>query len=457
MRRLPLIAVGMLFAVLLRANAQDNQAGWIVDDFAAEDMKAGWTIASGTWTLRDGSVVSGGSTEYSALLNNLYLLRAKPYTIECAFTGAGGGVAFSLEHADKMVTGHLVVLTGSTISTGFIDIVGKYHETRAVDYIAPRGESRLRVHVDPIKKNYTVTVGEREIGVEMLRSLSGYTGLCSMKPGVTFDFFQVLGEGRPQSPSYFLKSNTRQLDHLSYMTLMDESIVTVNPVVGMIQKITSTGSYVYEIPMQGAHSKPRGVCVGDDNTIYAVDGGANAVRIFNSQLQLERIINSDLTDPRGVALLNGKILVVDAEGLKMFEKNGTFMGAKAKGLFKDPRNIHVAGGKVYVTDFGAGLVQVLDGSLNAESTIKDRMVNPFDVCVDEKLGEIYVADPGLGAVLLYDMKGALVDVIEPITINGFISPRTVRVRGNMLYVGDYDRILGFKKDALSIRPQLRID
>lgn len=455
MRRLPLIAVGMLFAVLLRANAQDTQAGWIVDDFDAGELKSGWTIATGTWTPGDGKVVSGGSAEYATLINSLYLLRSKPYTIECAFTGAGG-VAFSLEHPDKLATGHIVVLTGSTISTGFIDIVGKYHETRAVDYIAPQGESRIRVHVDPIKKQYTVTVGEREIGVEVLRSLSGYAGLCATKPGVRYDFFQVLGEGRPQSPSFFLKSNTRQLDHLSYMALMDESIVAVNPVVGMIQKITSTGSYVYEIAMQGQNVKPRGVCV-DDNTIYAVDGGTGAVRVFNSQLQLERIISTDMKDPRGVAILNGKILVVDAEGLKMFEKNGTFMGAKAKGLFKDARNIFVSGGKVYVADFGAGLVQVLDGSLNVETSFKDRMVNPFDVCVDEKAGEIYVADPGLGAVLLYDLKGALIDVIEPITINGFISPRAVRVRGNMLYVGDYDRILGFKKDALSIRPQLRID
>lgn len=455
MRRLHLIAVGMLVAVLC-AQAQDTQAGWIVDDFAAAELKSGWTQASGSWSLSDGAVVSGGSAQYTALINNLYLLRTKPYEIECSMTGAGG-VAFALESPDRLASGHVVMFTGSTITTGFLDINGQYHETRAVDYILPRGEARLKVHVDPTRKNYSITVGDRNVALEVLRFVSGYAGLCSQKSGVKFDFFQVLGEGRPQSPSFFLKSNTRQLDHLSYMTMMDESIIIVNPVVGMLQKITSTGSYVYEIPLQGPNAEPRGVCTDGADAILAVDGGAQAVRIYNTNLQLERIINTNLKDPRGVAMLNGKILVVDAEGLKMFERNGTFMGEKARGQFKDPRNVFVSGGRVFVADFGAGQVAVLDGSLTVESTIKENMVNPFDVCVDDKTGDIYVADPGLGAVLRYDKAGKFEEHIEPITINGFISPRCVRVRDNMLYVGDYERILGFKKDALSIRPQLRID
>jgi hypothetical protein len=88
--------------------------------------------------------------------------------------------------------------------------------------------------------------------------------------------------------------------------------------------------------------------------------------------------------------------------------------------------------------------------------IKDQLVSPWGVCTDVG-GHVYVADPGAAAVFHYDGAGVFVERIDPITIRGFISPRAVLVRGDMVYVGDFDRILGFRKGVLTIRPSQTIE
>jgi hypothetical protein len=448
----------LLVLSLSSSHAQPTSHAWIADDFNAGALNDSWTQTKGTWATADEYASPTGSGQDLALLNTKYIMRTKAYRLEAVMKGKGAGVVFSMEDTRRLALGHAVYFTGASISTGYFDFLGHYVETRSVDYLMPTTPIRLRVQVDPVKRTYSVYVQDRDVALEELRYISGYAGLYAAHGGTSFDYFTVESENKLDSPGFLMKSNTRQLDHLSYMAMIDESLLISNPVVGIVQRISSVGSYINEVPVQGPNSIPRGLCVDEDHWLYVVDGGQNTVRIYNRDLQLERVITAELSDPRGVAAAGGLVYVLDAEGIKVFDKKGGFQKAHAKGLFKDPKNMFYDDGNLYVADFGNGQVQVLSTKdFTPARTIKDNLQNPWDVCVDAQTKDIYVADPVVSAVLRYDLSGNFLERIDPITIKGFISPRGVRVRQNMVYVADFERILGFKKGVLSIRPALRIE
>ena len=448
----------LLISFIHIGHAQPTSYAWLADDFNTGELKSTWIQTAGKWTVSNEHASTAGSSDRFALLNSTYIMRTKPYRIEAVLKGAGAGVVFCLENTSHLALGHAVFFTGAAISTGYFDFLGKYVETRSVDYLLPNSYVRIRVQVEPIKKTYSIFVQDRDIAFEELRYISGYAGLYSHERGASFDYITVESDSKAETPSFYVKSNNRQIDHLSYMSMVDESLLISNPVIGIVQRISSVGSYINEVPVQGQNAIPRGLCVDEEKWLYVVDGGQNAVRIYNRDLLLERIISSELNDPRGVAASSGLVYVLDAEGIKVFDKKGTFQSAKAKGLFKDPKNLFLDDGSLYVADFGNGQVQVLNAKdFSPIRTIKEHLINPWDVCVDAQTKDIYVADPVVSAVLHYDLSGNFVERIEPITIKGFISPRAVRVRQNMVYVADFERILGFKKGVLSIRPALRIE
>ena len=438
--------------------AQPTSYSWLSDDFNSGELKSTWYQTAGKWNIADEFVSPVGSADQYALLNSAYIMRTQPYRIEAVVKGKGAGILFSIEDFHHLAMGHMVYFTGSSISTGYFDFLGKYIETRSVDYILPAGPVRLRVVVDPLKRTYTLFIQDRDVAYEELRYISGYAGLYSRHAGAHIDYFTIEGEGRAETPAFYVKSNARQIDHLSYMAMVDESLLISNPVVGIVQRISSVGSYINEVPIQGQNTIPLGLCTDEEKWLYVVDGGQNAVRVYNRDYLLEHIISTELNDPRGVAAAAGLIYVLDIDGIKVFDKKGAFQGAHAKGMFKNPKNLFYDNGNLYVADFGNGQVQVVSAKdFSSIQVIKDNLISPWDVCVDVQNKDIYIADPGVSAVFRYDMSGAYLERIEPITIKGFISPRAVRVRQNMIYVGDYERILGFKKGVLSIRPALRIE
>lgn len=456
MRFLSLLFLTFFVSPVMSSQNSDFPSVWLTDDFSGEALSETWLKVSGNWSLSDGSLLAGGAGEQLCIMNSLYLMRTKPYVVEGRVRGMGG-LVFCMEDVSSLVDGHAVFFTGNTISTGYFDFQGRYVETRVVDYVLPSTEVAVRVHVNPSRKTYSLFVEDNDVLLEELRFISGYMGLYAEKPGVRFHSVTVRGEGQPDPPSYYRKSQERQLDHLSYMTLFDESLFISNPVVGIVQRITSVGSFVYELQLRGGKTEPRGVAV-DGKHIYVVDGAQQSLRMFDINANIERSFSSGLNDPRSVAVAGGKVFVLDKSGIQVFDTSGAALGTKASGQFKDGKNLFVHGGNIYVADFGNGRVAVLDGKdFSERMSIKEHLVSPWDVCVDDANGDIYVADPGVVAVFRYDKKGTFLERIEPITIKGFISPRAVRVRGTMIYVGDFERILGFKKGVLSIRPSLRID
>jgi DNA-binding beta-propeller fold protein YncE len=455
MRFVTPLLIGLFAFVSVHAQ-QAQQTTWIEDDFSGESLQAEWKPVAGTWSVDGEHVKVTGGGEQFAMMLDTYVMYTKSFVIEAVINKLGGGLVFNAEYPDALKSCHVVKVTDGGVSLGYMDFLGQYFETRALTVKDLAAPFTMRIYVDQKNRNYSVLVGDRNVALEELRFNSGYAGLAAGSSGVTFDAFRILGEGSMDTPAFFMKSNRRQLNDLSYMAIKDDGLLIVNPVVGIVQRITSVGTYVSEIPIE-EKTKLRGVAAGNGFT-YVVDAENNSLRVFNIDDRVQKVVSTDLVDPRDVAVDDKYIYVLDKDGIAVFDLQLNFLDRKAGGLFRDPRGLSVLGDRVCVADFGNGQVQVLEKSdMSVDLVIKDELLNPTGVSIDPENGDIYVADPGAVAVLHFDSDGGFVERIDPITIRGFVSPRDVLILGDMVYVADFDRILGFKQGVLTIRPSLRID
>lgn len=456
MRFVTFLLIGLFAFAFVHAQNAD-QSVWIEDDFSQETLRPEWIPVSGTWSVDGGEARVVGGGEQFAMMYDTYIMNTKSFVIEATIGALGGGLVFNAEHNDATRSCHVLRLVEGGVALGYMDFLGEYFETRILAVKDLTTPVKIQVYIDQDNDNYSVVANNRNLSMEELRFNSGYAGLYSTSSGVRFDNFRVLGSGTLDTPSFYIKSNRRQLNDLSYMATKEDGFLIVNPVVGIVQWITSVGTYVSELSPDAQTSELRGVAA-DDNATYVVDAADNALRVFSADDRVQKVISSDLDDPRDVAVDDSRIYVLDKTGIVVFDKKLTLIGRKAGGLFRDPKAIAVFGDRLYVTDFGNGQLQILDKSdFAVDQVIKDQLVKPWGVGIDPANGDIYVADPAAAAVFHYDKDGEFIERIDPITIRGFISPRAVLVRGDMVYVGDYDRILGFKKGVLTIRPSLRID
>ncbi len=447
-----------LFLVLIMfAQAAFSQTAWIADDFD-NGLVDDWKQVNGSWSVQDSYVrAQGGQRSY--LMSTKYIMRTKPYYIEARIGNEKGGIVFCMNDYATPVMAHYVVLESHEMVTGYLSYNGEPIVTRRVSYLAPKdGFVTLKVEVDPVKRTYSVNVQNHELVLEALRYRSGYAGLNSLASGFTCDFFQVVGSQPMDTPSDLLKTAQTQIDHLEYMTLLKDNIVVSNPVVGVVQWLNSIGEYTLEIALQGQRSEPRGTAFLSDNTMLVVDGGENAVRMYNREAELERIFSGSLKDPRDIAVdEKDMIYVLDQEGVKVFDKFGKEQDGGARGLFKNARHMLYTANGLYVSDERAGKVFLLDPQgLSVRKEFKEGFVHPAGMALDEKTGELYITDPGANVVIKYNKDGVLEDYIDPVTINGFISPRCVLITDDRIIVGDYERILIFQKNSLTVRPSLEI-
>jgi hypothetical protein len=452
--RITIIFVASLFMLTIgNAQSSKNLNTWFSDDFKPP-LKSTWTELAGKWNINDDETITcSGAQEKFCLVQDLFLIRTKSYTIDVDVKRVGGGIVFGLENKHHLADAQAVFFNENNISFGYIDFNGNYVETRVVDYTFEKRGATIEIVTLPKSRTFSISVDGKDYAREEMRYVSGYAGLYSMKSGAQFDNFAIAGDGVPDSPLYLVKSNQRQLDHLSYMALIGDGIIIVNPVLGIVQHLTGNGNFVNEISTKDEVKKLRGVCTDEDKWIYVVDASVNAVRLFNRDEKLDHTFTNEINDPRGVAAAGGMVYILDADGIKVFSKKGDYIGAKATATFKDAKNIFYDGGNLYVADFGNGQVQVLDASsFTVKMVISEQLQHPFDVSTDPKSHDIYVADPAAGKVFRYDAKGKMQETLEPITIRGFISPRAVRIRQDMVYVGDLDRILVFRKGVQAIRP-----
>lgn len=450
------LLIGLFAAMSGIAQTGEPEDVWIEDTFSQPELSTDWKTVSGTWTSENDVVRVGGGSGNMAMLHGRYLMNSKPYVLETTINKLGGGLVFNAEHVGSIANSHVVRVIDGGVSIGYIDFGGNYVETRSVTIGDLTPPVKIRAYIDQKNKTFSVLINDRNVALEELRFNSGYAGLNAVSSGVSFDGYRVLGHGMMDIPAYFVKSNKRQLDNLSYFSSREDGLLIVNPTVGIVQRITSVGTYVSEISIE-EKTELRGVAA-DEKYSYVVDAAAPALRIFDTNNKLEKTITSDLDDPRDVAVDDTRIYVLDKNGIAVFDKSLKLVKRYAGGLFRDPKGIFVTGDRVLVADYGNGQVQVLRKSdFSVEFVIKDDLVHPHGVTAHGKTGDIYIADPGAVAVFHYDGSGAFIERIDPITIRGFISPRDVLLFNNMVYVADYDRILGFREGVLTIRPSLRID
>ncbi len=391
----------IVLAMSLQAQVPANYTNWFSDDFTAASLHENWNPLKGTWTPGNGVSCSGGG-EHLLLIGKNFIPRQHDWAMEASTKSVGAGVVFNMEDPLVLRNAHFVMVKKNLVVMGYFDYLGTMVETRTADYPNQGGDVKITVLLAPGDRLYRVVVNGRDLANEELRYVSGYAGLYAAKSGVSFSSVRFAGSGRLSSPSFFLKSNKTQIDNLSYMTLLDNALLIGNPVVGMVQRISGVGTYINEIPIAGANSQICGIAVDENRFMYVADKGDNSVRIFNPSLTAEKPISSDLQQPVGVAVTKDRILVLDREGIKVFDKSGTFIGAKAKGMFKDAKNLWVEENTIYVADYGNGQVKLLDADSYAlRTSISQDLVSPWDVFVDMKDSLIYVADPGAFSVMKY--------------------------------------------------------
>lgn len=457
MRIVSMIFIWVCMPLIMFAQQKDPRT-WNQTVFRQGEVKGTWMQQSGTWTVGASGISATGSDQAVTYPGDLFIIGdTTTYVVETEFSGSGGGLVFGMESGDLLANSHYVLVRGGQAIIGYFDFLGNRVESRVLNLANPGAAVTLSVEVRPAVRTYAVSINGEAFAQEELRYRDGFTGLLSTSAKVQFSRFSVRGAALKPPAGFFVKSNKPQVHHLSYLTTVDDALLTVDPVAKIVQRVTSVGSYVNEIQVTGENSDIRGVAIDASKNIFVADYGQNAVRVYNKEMLSDFVITGDLNKPRGVAVAGGTIYVLDASGIKLFDLKGTFLGAKLVGAFKDPKNLYITGDHLYVTDFGNGDVKLFDRStFTLKKTIKDQLVRPWDVCVDPEDEAIYVADPGAMAVLVFDKDGDFRMRIDPITIKGFYSPRAVRVKNDKVYVGDLWRILVFKKGTTMVRPSFRI-
>lgn len=184
------------------------------------------------------------------------------------------------------------------------------------------------------------------------------------------------------------------------------------------------GSTTYTLQYTG-FAYPTNVAVGRNGMVYVADlVGGKVVEFPRGKTRSKRTIT--VSDPQGVAL--------DAKNNLYVEYNTGGHGAGPGDVNKYPPGsttgqdlglpiVWGAGdaidgsGDVVVADQGSGIgnaaVYVFPpGSKTPSETINQGMQDPFRIALDKKFKTLYVADPSVNAVLVYDYaSGTLVESI----------------------------------------------
>ncbi|HEX3369513.1 MAG TPA: hypothetical protein VHS56_08060 [Candidatus Cybelea sp.] len=207
-----------------------------------------------------------------------------------------------------------------------------------------------------------------------------------------------------------------------------------NQTVTMYQRGATTWSLQYT-----GFAYPTNVAVGANGTLYVDDlVGGKVVEFARGKTRSKRTIL--VTDPQGAALDAANNLYVSYNTGSHGGGPGTvneYAPKSTKGTDLDLPIVWSAGdavdskGDVVVADQGSGIgnaaVYVFPpGSTQPSETINQGIEDPFRIALDKKNRNLYVADPEVNKLLVYDYaSGTLVNTIT----NGLTSVYGVGVSG----------------------------
>lgn len=158
----------------------------------------------------------------------------------------------------------------------------------------------------------------------------------------------------------------------------------------------------------------------EDGRLYVVDTGRRDVLVFDADLAYVTAISGpEGFRPNDVAVDAEGIWVTDASNhvIRVFDKE-TFaemralpqLDSKHPGFLHQPSNLHIAGNRIYVTDFGDFTVKVYSRTgdhLNTVGSYGDgagRFTRPKGIAVDRD-SVLYVADAAFNNVQLFNAAG----------------------------------------------------
>lgn len=191
------------------------------------------------------------------------------------------------------------------------------------------------------------------------------------------------------------------------------------------------------------------------NALYVADSALSAIFAFDSSGKLTRTIEG-LDRPTGLAwdsqagrlyvtdTLSHSIIVLDAEGKRLFEFGGRGIG---DGEFNYPSHLTLAGGSLYVNDTMNFRLQAFDLDGNFDSSFgrhgdgSGDFAQPKGVAIDSE-GHVYVADAMFNRVQIFSEQGQLLlsfggDGGEP---GEFWLPSGLYITKDRIYVADsYNR------------------
>jgi hypothetical protein len=158
----------------------------------------------------------------------------------------------------------------------------------------------------------------------------------------------------------------------------------------------------------------------EDGRLYVVDTGRREVLVFDAELAFASAISGPKGfRPNDVAVDAEGIWVTDASShvIRVYDKETTAeiralpqLDPKHPGFLHQPTNLHIAGDRIYVTDFGDFTVKVYSRAGEHLTTVGSygdgtgRFTRPKGIAVDRD-SVLYVADAAFNNVQLFNAAG----------------------------------------------------
>ena len=204
---------------------------------------------------------------------------------------------------------------------------------------------------------------------------------------------------------------------------------------------------------------PISLAVDGRDNLYVADRNSRTVLIYDSAGKFRGYLGkvnggeSYFESPASITIdratgriyvsdtLRHMVIIMDDRG-RLITKIGKRGGGDQPGEFRLPGQAVVSGGELFVIDAGNARIQILDTAGQFRRTINLPWAdNRTGLAVDSR-GNIYVSDPVLDQIRVYDHEGQSLYIFDPGTIKGanFSHPLGMWVdEGYCLYVVDSQR------------------
>ena len=202
------------------------------------------------------------------------------------------------------------------------------------------------------------------------------------------------------------------------------------------------------------------IAVAADGSIFVTDFNCHQIHVFDAERMFVKSLGNQgdgdgqLRYPRGIAITTeGLLYVVSSKQVDVIRDNGAFVGRIGAGVLKNPWDITVHNGEVFVADFDLCIVSVFSHYGELVRTIGSRGTGPGQFegvtgVVITPEGELYVADRNNSRVQVFTTQGVYIREIG----NGQIDrPQKLQLSVDKhVLVADNKRVAVFSKDGVLI-------